>query len=616
MKIRAICIAVVLAIACVLLGGCAQGPSERTLLIYLCGSNLETKQGLAGKNIDELLDADIPTGTRVVIQTGGAQTWRSHNISSSKLQRYEVRDKQLRLLEEHDNASMGSTNTLKDFLVWGTKNYGSKENMLVVWDHGGKSGNKICFDENFDYDALERTELSSALKGANLPFKFDLVVFDACFMATLENAAVMSDHARYLVASQELVPSSGIDYKALVQNMAKLDAKELGKSICNDYLAKSDAKNKGAGAEISLIDLSQTGDMLKNLSDTCSQMVSLLESSDGSFKLASTAKASAIYGAKSPSNLIDLESFLTMAKFINPELDVDKVVDKKNEFVPLAASGDEADTMGISLYFPFEYDRKEMQAYLASCPCEGYAKLLRRTYDNLPAQMVAFTDKGSIADDRDFSIALTPESGRYVASVMYTLSRQDPQNTDNYIIMGTGCEVEYDWSNLRFASNFRGTWPALQGQHLLTSVYLSYPHVTIFSAPILAAEENAELFVVYGFEDNYNEGRYIECCRWGGVGSGGTPSRVFTDLKPGDQVATYAAKGSNRKDLVRQPTLSIQDDVGEDGANLVTDAPLEDGRYRFQFVVTDIAGNRHVSDYGIFDVAGGKARLTEVQPQG
>ena len=92
MKIRAICIAAVLAIACVLLGGCAQGPSERTLLIYLCGSNLETKQGLAGKNIDELLDADIPTGTRVVIQTGGAQTWRSHNISSSKLQRYEVRD--------------------------------------------------------------------------------------------------------------------------------------------------------------------------------------------------------------------------------------------------------------------------------------------------------------------------------------------------------------------------------------------------------------------------------------------------------------------------------------------------------------------------------------------
>ena len=30
----------------------------RTLFIYMCGSNLETKQGLGGKNIKELLAAD------------------------------------------------------------------------------------------------------------------------------------------------------------------------------------------------------------------------------------------------------------------------------------------------------------------------------------------------------------------------------------------------------------------------------------------------------------------------------------------------------------------------------------------------------------------------------
>lgn len=132
MKIRAICVAIVLTLACVLLGACAYGAgAERTLLIYMCGSNLETKQGLAGKNIDELLAADIPANTRVIIQTGGSKTWRSHNISNNKIQRYEVRNKQLQLLEEHDNASMGSASTFQDFLVWGTKNYGAKENVLV-----------------------------------------------------------------------------------------------------------------------------------------------------------------------------------------------------------------------------------------------------------------------------------------------------------------------------------------------------------------------------------------------------------------------------------------------------------------------------------------------------
>ena len=55
----------------------------RTLFIYMCGSNLETKQGLASKNIDELLSAD-KGDMNIVIQTGGAKTWRHHNISSSK----------------------------------------------------------------------------------------------------------------------------------------------------------------------------------------------------------------------------------------------------------------------------------------------------------------------------------------------------------------------------------------------------------------------------------------------------------------------------------------------------------------------------------------------------
>ena len=615
MKIRAICAAVVLALACVLLAGCSRG-NERTLLVYMCGSNLETKQGLAGKNIDELLAADIPADTRVVIQTGGSKTWRSHGISNEKLQRYEVQDRQLRLIEEHDNASMGAAATLQDFLSWGAKSYGAKENILVLWDHGGKSGGKICFDETFDNDALDRSELSEAFKGANLPFKFDIVVFDACFMATLENAATMDDFARYLIASQEVVPSNGIDYKELVQKMGTTGPEDLGQAVCDDYLRKSEARGKGAAASLSLMDLSKTGDMVKSLSDICDRMVPMLEAGDGPSKLANTAKSSAIYGTKSPSNLIDVENFLTTAEVMAPDLEIDDTLLKQSEFVLLSRNGDSSDTMGVSLYFPFEYDREDMREYLASCPIEGYAKLLRRTYENIPARTVSFKDRGSIAADGDFSISLEPGSGRYVASVMHTLSRQDPRDPGNYVIMGTGCEVEYDWSNLSFASNFRPAWPAFQGQHLLTSVYLLYPDLVIYSAPVWAQGEDTELLVGYEFSGSYDKGSYVECCLWGGVDSNGTPSREFKALEPGTQVAARTAKGPNRGDLVRQPAVAVRDDMGEDGSNLVSDAPLEDGRYRFQFVVTDILGNKFNSDFGIFEVADGQARLVEVQPQG
>ena len=159
----------------------------RTLFIYMCGSNLETKQGLASKNIDELLSAD-KGDTNIVIQTGGANTWRHHNISSSKSQRYEIKDGKLNLLESFEQKNMGEAETLTDFLKWGQEKYPTNHNMLILWDHGGGSAKGVCFDENYSFDALTLTELNSALKKAKLKNKYDIIGFDACLMASIETA--------------------------------------------------------------------------------------------------------------------------------------------------------------------------------------------------------------------------------------------------------------------------------------------------------------------------------------------------------------------------------------------------------------------------------------------
>lgn len=617
MKLRIVIATCALALACVVLGGCAQvaGKGTHTLFVYLCGSNLETKQGLAGKNIDELLVADIPESTKVIIETGGSTTWRSHDISNDKLQRYEVRNKELKLVDELDNASMGSADTLRDFLTWGAQNYGSEHNVLVIWDHGGQSADKVCFDENYDFDALDRSELTMAFKGAKLPFTFDLVVFDACFMSALENAALMSDYARYMVASQEVVPSSGIDYKALVEDLAKGDAENLRKQVCDAYLKKCESKGKQAVAELSLMDLSQTAKMIELFDGICSQLSTTLDANDGTFRLVSTTKMSAIYGTKSLSNLFDLQNFLDIVQSLDPKIDTDEIAKQKDKLVVYSLAGDDSDTSGISLYFPFNYDRKEFQSYVASCPIEGYVSLLKRTYDNLPAQMLAFEDKGSISQSSDFTISLTPSSGRYLASVTYTLFRQDPGDPQNYIIMGTDCEIKPDWDNLSFSSDFYPTWPTLWGQPLLTSVYLMVPHVVVFSAPVQANGDKTELIAMYAFGDDYHDGSYMSGVLWGGVNSNGVPSRDYGSLKAGDDFATYAATGPNRDNVVLRDAVVIPDGVSEEEANQVVEAPLEDGRYRFQFTVTDIAGNNLTSDYGVFEVTGGEARLVEVQPQ-
>ena len=98
-------------------------PGSSTLFIYMCGSNLETKKGLAGKNIDELLSASVSDDLSIVIQTGGAAKWRSHDISADETQRYLIRDGKLELIMSLPQTNMGEADTLTDFLKCGQENY-------------------------------------------------------------------------------------------------------------------------------------------------------------------------------------------------------------------------------------------------------------------------------------------------------------------------------------------------------------------------------------------------------------------------------------------------------------------------------------------------------------
>lgn len=100
-----------------------------SIFLYLCGSNLETNMGAAGKNLDELLASDIPDNVHVIIQTGGAKKWRSHGISAGEIGRYSVRDGELTLLESLPSANMGEGGTLESFLSWGGGQLPCRENV-------------------------------------------------------------------------------------------------------------------------------------------------------------------------------------------------------------------------------------------------------------------------------------------------------------------------------------------------------------------------------------------------------------------------------------------------------------------------------------------------------
>ena len=436
-------------------GGTREG---RTLFIYMCGSNLETKQGLASKNIDELLAAD-KGDINIVIQTGGAGIWRHHGISADKIQRYEIKDGKLKLLKSLEQKNMGEADTLTDFLKWGQKNYPTKSNMLILWDHGGGSAKGVCFDENYSFDALTLTELKSALKKANLNNKFDIIGFDACLMASIETAAMVKDYAKYMIASEEIVPSGGWDYKTVVKAFASgKSEKKIGKQICDSFMKKCKDHEQELYSTLSVFDLSKLKPMIKKFSEAAEYLNRVAGTKNYFSQVLNAARQSEKFGVDNvfdgSSNMVDFIDFSNLVIIF--DLFAYK---EKDDFVVYSVNSGERNNSGVSFFYPLSVEQKEIEEYISLGICKEYNDFLSKYYLNAPETTLEFKDKGSVTKDGAFRVSLTEDSHKYLASVNYLLLKKDKDG--NQRVISLDVDTVNDWNKLIFKSDFKGVVPAL-----------------------------------------------------------------------------------------------------------------------------------------------------------
>ncbi|MCR5733063.1 MAG: hypothetical protein K6G22_00525 [Lachnospiraceae bacterium] len=185
-----------------------------TILIYMNGSDLETKAGLASTDIEEMLDSGIGDNVNVIIQTMGTKRWHDYGISSKTSQIYRVKNGKLILLED-DLGQLDCTDyrTLSDFIDYGKSNYPADRYMLIFWDHGGGPVYGFGYDEWQDEDySLTLDEIQKALR-KNDDISFDIIGMDCCIMANLETCYVLSPFCRYAVLSEDFESELGWMYK-------------------------------------------------------------------------------------------------------------------------------------------------------------------------------------------------------------------------------------------------------------------------------------------------------------------------------------------------------------------------------------------------------------------
>ncbi len=323
------------AISALLLVGCNENDHDtpiaktptRTVLVYMVGSDLESKSGAATADINEMLKVGSNANLNIVITTGGAEKdgWRTvKRYLIPKGTKTITSITELTAVADLGNKNMGDSATLRDFLDWGIKNHAADTYSLVFWDHGGGAvgGNgTVGNDETKGGDALSLPEIKQAISNVTTLYntKFDFIGFDTCLMATIETAAMLVPYANYMVASEELEPGSGWDYSAwlsAIRSNPAISTLDISKTIIDSYYASFNSNiDEQKTVTLSAIQLNKIAALTTALDSLAKKVGNSLNSTPDvvRIEIGQGREKSESYGqqANDDSGMIDLSDFVS-----------------------------------------------------------------------------------------------------------------------------------------------------------------------------------------------------------------------------------------------------------------------------------------------------------------
>ena len=330
------------------------GQDQVTIMVYMCGTDLESRSAMASKDLKEMTNATLSENVNLLVYTGGCTQWQNSIVSSSVNQIYQVKDGGLARLESNaGTGSMTDPDTLTGFIQWCAENFPANRYELILWDHGGGSLSGYGYDQkNPKSGSMSLAALDSALSKAGLTY--DFIGFDACLMATVENAAMLSRYADYLIASEETEPGIGWYYTNWLTELSaapSMSALDVGKRIVDDFISTCNQQCSGQSTTLSVVDLAELGETLPADLSAFSQDLRK-RITDGEYKSVSTARSGAREFARS--SVIDQIDFVDFAQ----RLDTDE--GRQLASVLLSAvkynrtSSSMTNAYGLSVYFPLK----------------------------------------------------------------------------------------------------------------------------------------------------------------------------------------------------------------------------------------------------------------------
>ncbi|MFD1909433.1 clostripain-related cysteine peptidase [Paenibacillus rhizoplanae] len=171
----------------------------------------------------------------------------------------------------------------------------SERYILILWDHGYGTMGGFGADELNERTTMKVSELSKAIGSSDM--YFDLIVFDACLMGTVETAYALRDQGKYLIASEDSTPAAGLYYTTwigAIERNPQISTERVGRLILDSFTLHSGIEAK-MQTTMSMMKLSQAESLVK-----------AIEHAEFDLSLTDLANRSELLGKKTKGYLINM----------------------------------------------------------------------------------------------------------------------------------------------------------------------------------------------------------------------------------------------------------------------------------------------------------------------
>lgn len=452
----------------------------------------------------------------VVVEAGGSTRWELDEMDGVPYARFSLTGDGISSMESMEIRNMGDADTLTDFINYGVRSYPANHYGLILWNHGGGPVGGYGSDSHFDGDGLSLEEIREALGHSVMADSaFDFVAFDACLMGSVETAGCLDGYADYVIASPELEPQHGYDYRWMAALGDSLPpdmewGEAVGRSMVEAYGACYASGT--APVAMSLLDMKEypafhevfhqyvDGIPEKLREELCGEL--------GRDRMKMLAFGSRQAGG-SP-ELVDVLEFLNACQRVYPDENAFQTLkDRMRRLVAKQwAKGYPVNPSGLTIYLPSgsnPYLSEALETYDTTGFCSAY----RRLTDGYAAYLAreSGVEWGNISAHKDgtVEISIAPEDASDVTGA-YLAVFCPAGDDENYYLLCTDSDVDIGVDGtLRAAPE--DSYMGMKGQVLCLIETMNLDAYTEYMAPVLY---NGELCTMrIGFDEEHEDGQIL-----------------------------------------------------------------------------------------------------------